>query len=97
MHIIMRRGELEQADLEYGLLVGPDELGSVGDEVTKQLGTLLLVASNAAVFELRQDLNQHFSKGGHDKGRVEVAKATNDAHRQLTDTKYLWKEIISNR
>ena len=45
--------------------------------MAEELGTLLLVASNAAVFKLCQDLDQHFSERGHHEGRVQVAKATN--------------------
>ena len=45
--------------------------------MAEELGTLFLVAANATVLQLCQDLDQHFSEWGHHEGGIEVAKATN--------------------
>ena len=46
----------------------------------QQLGTLFLVASHPTELQSSQDLDQDLAQGGHHEGRVQVAKATNDAH-----------------
>ena len=45
--------------------------------MAEALGTLFLVAANATVVQLRQDLDQHLLKGGYHQDGIEVAKATN--------------------
>ena len=78
--------------LEDGGMVGVDQFGGIGHEVSKQLDTLFLVPIHSAALQLCQDLNQHLEKCWHDKGRVEVAEVTNDAHGQFSDAKYLERE-----
>ena len=60
--------------------------------MAEQLCTLLLVAADAAVLQLGQDLDQHFPEGGHDKGRVEVAEAGYDTHGKFPDSKQLQRK-----
>ena len=54
-----------------------DKVRCLRSEVAEKLVTLLLVAADATELQLCQDLDQHISKGGHHKDRIEVAKATN--------------------
>jgi len=42
--------------LQYGLLVRLDKFGSIGDHVSEQSGTLLLVATDSTVLQLSKNL-----------------------------------------
>lgn len=72
-------------NLEYELLIRPDKFGSIGGEMSQQLCTLLLPASNATILQLCGYLDQHLAKGRHDEGRVQAAESANYAHDQFPD------------
>ena len=78
--------------LENRGVVRSDQFGSVGNEMTEEFGTLLLVPPDPAVLQLCQDLDENLPQGRHDEGGVETAQATNDTHGQLSDTKHLVRE-----
>ena len=77
LHTTYRHSNTSHTHFQNGFLVRFDKVRCLRYEVAEELGALFLVAADATVLQLRQDLDQHLSERGHHEGGVEVTKATN--------------------